>query len=233
MSPSVVVVTGGGRGIGRAVCQRFAGEGAQTVAAARSVEELAETKRLIEQSGGLCHVEPTDLSEADEIQALAETTLERFGRIDVLVNCAGVAPLVTIEELDDHVFETILAVNVTAVYLGCRAVWPIMKRQRGGVIVNISSIASVSPYAGFAAYGASKAWVNAWTNALAEEGRPHGIHVFSIAPGAVETKMLRNVFPDYPAADTLAPSDVADLVYAVTRPECQYTTGQTIFAKKS
>ena len=233
MGKSVVTVTGGGRGIGRAVCQRFAAEGAQTVAAARSVEELAETKRIIESSGGLCQIEPADLCESEEIQVLAESTAERFGRIDVLVNCAGVAPLVGIEELDAQVFEAILSVNVTAVYRACRAVWPIMKKQHGGVIVNISSVSSVSPYAGFAAYGASKAWVNAWTNALAEEGRPHGIRVFSVAPGAVETKMLRSVFPDYPADATLAPSDVAELVYAVTRPEYQHATGQTIFTKRA
>jgi 3-oxoacyl-[acyl-carrier protein] reductase len=233
MARAVVIVTGGGRGIGRAVCQRFAAEGAQIIAAARSGEELAETKRLIEAASGLCHVEPTDLNEPDEIQALIDTTVEQFARVDVLVNCAGVAPNVSIEELDEHVFETILAVNVSAIYRTCRAVWPVMTRQQSGVIVNISSISSVSAYAGFAAYGASKAWVNSWTSALAEEGRPRGIRVFAVAPGAVETKMLRSVFPDYPKDATLAPSDVADLVYLVTRPECRHATGETIFTKKS
>lgn len=233
MDHPVTIITGGGRGIGRAVCQRFAGAGVQCVAAARSVEELAETKRLVEAAGGVCHVQPTDLSDLEDIEALVETTAERFGRIDVLVNCAGVAPLQSIEELEDEVFKAILRVNVTAVYRACRAVWPIMKRQGGGTIVNISSIASLTPFAGFAAYGASKAWVNAWTTGLAEEGRPHNIRVFCVAPGAVETKMLRSVFPEYPAEATMEPSEIADLIYAVTQPEYRHATGQTIFAKKA
>ena len=108
-----------------------------------------------------------------------------------------------------------------------------MKRQGGGTIVNISSIASVSPFAGFAAYGASKAWVNAWTSGLAEEGRPDGIRVFCVAPGAVETKMLRSAFPDYPAEATMEPSEIAELIHAVTQPGYRYATGQTIFAKKA
>jgi NAD(P)-dependent dehydrogenase (short-subunit alcohol dehydrogenase family) len=228
----VVVVTGGGRGIGRAVCERFAADGAQIVAAARTVAELEETKRIIDAKGGRCHVHPTDVGSADEVNALIDGAVARFGRVDVLVNNAGVAPQATLEDLVPPLFETILTVNVRAVYHGCRAVWSGMKRRNDGVIVNISSIASIDPFPGFTAYGAAKAWVNAWTKALADEGRPHGIRVYAVAPGAVETRMLLDPFPDFPRDQALAPNDVADVVHALCQPACRYATGQTVFVKK-
>ena len=227
-----VVVTGGGRGIGRAICLRFAADGAQVVAASRSETELTQTRGLIEASGGRCDVQPTDVCQPDDIGALVESTVARWGRLDVLVQCAGVAPLGTIEEFDPALFETTLAVNVTAVYRGCRAVWPVMRKQGGGVIVNISSVASIDPFPGFAAYGASKAWINAWTRALADEGRAFGIRVFAVAPGAVETRMLRAAFPDFPNDQALQPSHVDEVGPHMAQPACQYATGQTIFVKK-
>jgi NAD(P)-dependent dehydrogenase (short-subunit alcohol dehydrogenase family) len=245
----VVVVTGGGRGIGRAICQRFALDGVQVVAASRSLRELEETHQLCEEAirsatvkertspqespaTGRCHVQVTDVCVPDEVEALVDSTVKRFGRLDVLVNCAGVAPTAPLEDLEPQVFRTILAVNVEAMYYACRKVWGVMKKQGGGVIVNISSIASVDAFPGFAAYGASKAWVNAWTKALAEEGRAHKIRVFAVAPGAVETKMLRDVFPTFPNADTLRPSDVADVVHALAQSACRYATGATVFVRR-
>ena len=232
MGSSVVVVTGGGRGIGRAICQRFAADGVQVVAASRTIAELEETRRIIEYAGGRCHVQPTDVCVPEDIDSLIENAAGRFGRIDVLVNCAGVAPQSAIEELEPALFTTIMAVNVDAVYHACRRVWPVMKTQKSGVIVNISSIASVDPFPGFAAYGAAKAWVNAWTKALADEGRRFGIRVFAVAPGAVETRMLRDPFPTFPADQTLRPADVADVVFALARPECRYATGETVFVRR-
>lgn len=232
MSASVVVVTGGGRGIGRAICERFGRDGAQTVAAARTVKELGETRKAVQDAGGACHVEPTDVGHAAEIESLIESTVKQFGRIDVLVNNAGVGLLAKMEELTPSIFESIMSVNVNAVFHGCRAVWPVMRKQGGGVIVNISSAASVDPFPGFAAYGAAKAWVNLWSKALADEGRPHGIRVFAVAPGAVETQMLRGAFPDFPAEQALQSSDVADVVYALSQPLCQYVSGQTVFVKR-
>lgn len=232
MGASVVVVTGGGRGIGRAVCRRFAADGEQVVAASRSVADLEETSRLISADGGNCLTRPTDVGQPDEVGVLIETTAQRFGRIDVLVNCAGVAPIAKIEDLDPALFDTLMAVNVCSVYHACRAVWPVMKARAEGVIVNISSVASVDPFPGFAAYGAAKAWVNAWTKALADEGRDCGIRVFAVAPGAVETRMLRDAFPDFPADQTLQPGDVAEVVHALAQPQCRYAAGQTVFVKK-
>ncbi len=232
MAGQIVIVTGGGRGIGRAVCRRFAAEGDRVVAAARSPEELEETRRIIAAEGGQCVTQPTDVSSPDDIDALIETTLRRERRIDVLVNNAGAAPQSEIEDLDENLFRAILSVNVDAVYRGCRSVWPVMVRQGGGVIVNLSSVASVDPFAGFTAYGAAKAWVNAWTRGLADEGKRVGIRVFAVAPGAVETKMLRDPFPDFPREQALDPADVADMVFTLAQPACRHMTGQTVFVKK-
>jgi 3-oxoacyl-[acyl-carrier protein] reductase len=232
MSNQVAVVTGGGRGIGRAISRRFALANFHVVSASRSDHELAETKSLIEADGGRCDVQPTDVCSDEDIGALVETTLSKLGRIDVLVNNAGVAPNGSIEELNDQVFDTMLAINVGAVYRTSQAVWPAMKKQGGGVIVNISSVAAIDPFPGFAAYGASKAWVSAWTRGLAAEGKPHGILVFAIAPGAVETRMLRDALPSFPAGDALAAEEIAEAVYNVTTPACRHMSGQTMFVKK-
>lgn len=232
MNQRVVVVTGGGRGVGRAVCVRFAESGYAVVAAARSSDELQETARLVGRGGGLCAPVRCDVRSAEDVASLLQTAIDRFGRVDVLANCAGIAPLAAIDELDPQTFDDLWAINVKAIYETCRRVWPVMRAQGGGVIVNISSVASADPFPGFAAYGASKAWVNLWSKGLAEEGRPHGIRVFSVAPGAVETQMLRSAFPTYPADQCLQPADVARLIYELTQPECRFPSGDTIFIRR-
>ncbi len=232
MAEHVVLVTGGGRGIGRAVCQRFAGAGSIVTAVARTASELDETRSIVEQAGGRCLVQVGDVGTEQDVQRVVAGVRDRLGQVDVLVNCAGVAPLAAIEDLTPELFDEIWRVNARATYLTCRAAWPIMRTQGGGVIVNISSVASIDPFPGFAAYGAAKAWVNVWTKALAEEGRAVGIRVFAVAPGAVETQMLRGPFPEFPKKDTLEPGDVADVVHSLAQPACRYATGQTVFVRK-
>lgn len=232
MDRQVVVVTGAGRGIGRAICQRFAGARAQCVAASRNVEELAETKRLIESAGGVCHVQPTDVVKWEDAQTLIGVAADKFGQVSVVVNAAGVAPLVSVDELDTKVFDTILAVNVRGTFNVCRAVWPVMKRQSGGIIINISSIAATSPFPGLEAYGASKAWVNAWTAAIAAAGRQDGIRAYALGPGAVNTRMLRDIFPDYPEDQMLSPAEVADAVHALTLEPFRHSSGQIVYVRK-
>lgn len=232
MEKRVAVVTGGGRGIGRAVCVRFAEAGYAIVAGARSGDELQETLRLVERGGASCITVRCDVRSADDVAAMVKTAVDRFGRIDVLVNCAGIAPMAAIDELEPRTFDDLLAINVKAIYETCRRVWPVMRGQGDGVIVNISSVASADPFPGFAAYGASKAWVNLWSKALAEEGRPHAIRVFSVAPGAVETQMLRSAFPTFPADQCLQPTDVAKLIHELTLPECGYASGETVFIRR-
>jgi 3-oxoacyl-[acyl-carrier protein] reductase len=232
MKDRVVVVTGGGRGIGRAICARFASAGAQVVAASRSRGDLDETVRIITEAGGRCHACRTDVADVEAIDGLIDETVERFGTVHTLVNNAGVAPCEGILDLEPEVFESMQAVNVNAVFHLTRRVWPLMAARRDGVIISISSAASLDPFPGLAAYGASKAWVNAWTRGLAEEGRSLGIGVFAVAPGGVETKMLRDAFPDYPADKTLSPEDVAEMVFTLAEPRSRFASGQTVFIRK-
>ena len=232
MQEQVAIVTGGGSGIGRAICLRLAAAGAHVVAASRTQAQLTQTKAKIESAGGMCTTIPTDVSVPDEVTHLVKTAMSKLGRIDTLVNCAGVAPMSPIEEFEDLVFTSVTGVNMAAVFYTTKRVWPIMRHQGGGTIVNISSQFSQNPPPGFAVYGASKAWINTFTQAMADEGRKHKIHVFAIAPGAVETETLRGALPDFPKHKTLQPADVAEMVYAMTRGHCAYATGQTIFMRK-
>lgn len=226
------VVTGGGRGIGRSIARRLAAAGANVVVAARTVDELGETQRLIEQSGGRVLAIAGDVSREEDVERLFGEAREVFGPVQLLVNNAGVAPLAEIEEMEPQLFDRIVATNVRAVYLCCRAAWADMTAAGGGAIVNISSVAAFDPFRGFAAYGAAKAFVNAYTRALADEGAPRGIRVHGVAPGAVETNMLRDAFPEFPRNQTLDPDEVAALVETLLSPACRHVSGQTIVIKK-
>ena len=107
-----------------------------------------------------------------------------------------------------------------------------MRKQHSGVIVNVSSLAAADPFPGFSVYGGCKAWVETFTRAIAAEGREFGLRAFSVRPGAVETPMLRGVFPDFPRDQTLAPEDVAELIFSLTLPGLQYSSGEAIVIKK-
>jgi NAD(P)-dependent dehydrogenase (short-subunit alcohol dehydrogenase family) len=232
MPTKTCVITGASRGIGLATALRFARAGHRIVAVARTEEQLKQAAEQISAAGGECECVVADIGSRGSAQRLIEAAQTRFERVDVLVNNAGYAPLAPIEKTRDEDFETAIAANVAAVFYTTRAVWPIMRKQAAGVIVNISSMSSVDPFPGFSVYGACKAWVNLFTKAVADEGRPLGIRVFAIAPGAVETQMLRTNFPKIPKSQTLDPDEVAGLVEAVCYDRMRYVSGQTIFVRK-
>ena len=232
MSVRTCVITGASRGIGLATAFRFAKQGCQIVVAARREAELATACRQIEAAGAKCHAIVVDIGQPDAARRLIDAAQQRFGRVDVLVNNAGRAPLAPLEKFDPAEFDRVLAVNVAAIFHTTQAVWPLMQTQRGGVIINISSRASVDPFPGFAVYGASKAWVNIFSQAVADEGRPHNIRVFSVAPCAVETTLMRSAFPDFPPDKALDPADVAEVILRLCGPEFAPCSGQTIFVRK-
>ncbi|HUU82652.1 MAG TPA: SDR family oxidoreductase [Phycisphaerae bacterium] len=228
----MVIVTGGGRGIGQAVCRRFARERWNVVAIARSGEQLDQTAEQVESDGGRCTTRVADVTSVEQVQAVVDSTEKHFGRIDVLVNNAGAAVRAEVKDVTAVEFETLLRVNVAGVFYACKAVWGVMEGQGGGTIVNLSSMAAIDPFPGLATYGAAKAWVNAFTRGLADEGRAAGIRVFAVAPGSVWTDMLRSAFPKFPQEQALDPAEVADAIHALTQPAMTYASGQTLYLKK-
>lgn len=225
MNGKSVIVTGAGRGIGRAIARRLSAAGANVAIAARNERELNETRRLASRE---CLAVAADLTKADEVDRLVEETINAFGRIDGLINNAGIAPCGPIESLEPDQFDDLVAINIRAVYLCCRAVWPRMAESGGGVIVNMSSLAAEDPFPGFAAYGGTKAFVNLFSQALHAEGHPRNIRVYCVAPGAVETQMLRGPFPDFPAEKALDADEVAALVEMLFTPAAHHIAGQPI-----
>jgi len=228
----VCVITGGSRGIGLATALRFARGGASVVIAARDPTALQTAVEQIRRTGAACEAVPVDVAMRAGVEEVIDVARARFGRVDVLVNNVGFAPLAPVERTSDDDFEHCVGVNIAAVFYATRAVWPLMRAQGGGVIVNVSSMASVDPFAGFAVYGACKAWVNLFTKAVAEEGRPLGIRVFAVAPGAVETALLRRHFPYFPAEQTLDPGEVAAVIEDVCAERTAHRVGETIFVRK-
>jgi len=232
MQPLVSIVTGAGRGIGLATALRLARRRGSIALVARNAGELATAAGQVEAAGGKALTLVEDVAEPAAAGRIVAATVAKFGRLDLLVNNAGVATISSIEQLSDADFERLSAVNMSAVFRLTRAAWPVLRGQGGGVIVNISSVASVDPFPGLGVYGASKAWVSLFTKAAAEEGRACGIRVFAVAPGAVETKMLRDGFPDIPRDAALAPDQVASVIESLASDELAAATGQTVFVRK-
>jgi len=223
-----IIVTGAGRGIGRAIARRLGAAQANVILASRSERELDETRRIVERDGAACLAVKSDLTQVKDVDRLIEESLARFGRIDGLINNAGVAPRSPIESMEPEQFDALVATNIRSVFLCCRAVWDSMSKSGGGVIVNISSVAGEDPFDGFAAYGGTKAFVNTFSQALSTEGASKGIRVFCVAPGAVETQLLRGLFPDLPDNQILEADDVAALVESLFLPAARYIDGQTL-----
>jgi 3-oxoacyl-[acyl-carrier protein] reductase len=226
------IVTGAGRGIGRAIARRLAVAGAKVVVASRTQAQLDETRRMIERAGGRVLAVSADVSSAEDVQRLVEEADSAFDGVDILVNNAGMASIATIDQMEPQVFDQLIAMNVRTVYLCSRAVWPIMVERNGGIIINISSVAAYDPFPGFGAYGAAKAFVVAYTRALATEGKASGIRVYGVAPGAVETEMLRGALPSFPKEKALQPDDIAAFVELLIEPACRHVSGQTLMVKK-
>ncbi len=232
MGNQVVAITGGGSGIGRAIALAFAERGFDVVISGRNSGKLDAVAGEVRAMGANCESIVADIAKSGDAEDLVTKTVMVFGRLDVLVNNAGNAVLSDVADMDIRSFDTMLAVNAAGPTYTSKYALNAMKKNGGGTIVNISSLAAADPFPGLGAYGATKAYVNLLTKALATEGKPHGIRAFCVGPGAVETEMLRASFPDFPADQTLAPKSIAEMVVLMTNPACQYSSGQTIYVSK-
>jgi 3-oxoacyl-[acyl-carrier protein] reductase len=183
----VAVVTGGSRGIGRAIAAALLARGARVAIAGRNPAALKEASTTLGAGDRLLALTTDVASEPDAIQ-LIRKTVERFGGLDILVNNAGVGRFGPVADMTTNDWHTVLGTNLTGVFFCSRAALPHLKRRGGGWIINISSLASTSPSAGRAAYSASKAALNAFTEALMLETRHDNIRVSMVLPGSVGTE---------------------------------------------
>jgi len=243
----VCLITGGSSGIGLATAELFAGQGYRVAICGRRPEVLAEAVAQVAQSaGGSAQVFSRVVDLADPVQArqLGAAVLDHWGQIDVLVNNAAAAPLAPFDEITSADFERVLDINLRSLFYLTQQVWKQMKNRAGDsaadgqsavqpVIVNISSLSAVDPFPGFSIYGASKAWLDLLTQALGEEGKNLGIRIYSIRPGAVETPLLRGLFPDFPADQCTPPQAVAQLVWDCVHDPEKYPTGQALTVTNS
>ena len=193
LAERTIIITGAATGIGQAFALGCAAQGANVVVADMNAAD--ETVAAIEAIGGQVLALRVDVADPDSVQAMASATLERFGRIDGLVNNAAYfreVKLTPFEELDPVLWDRIFAVNVKGVWQCCKAVMPAMRQQGSGSIVNISSVVAVAGQPGYLHYVATKGAVLAMTKGLAKEVGPYGVRVNVIAPGFVITDATRN-----------------------------------------
>lgn len=213
----VAIVTGGSRGIGRAISAALAEEGAAVVLAARSARTLAEAAELIRKAGGRAEAVVTELVDEESIRNLVRVTKEKFGRLDILINNAGVTHSARLEETRTEDLDRCWAINARAPFILCREALGLLRQAEAGCIVNISSVVGVKGYPLQSAYTASKHAVRGMSIALAEELRGTNIRVHVICPGGVDTGMVGNVRPDIKKEDLIGPEEIAELVlYLVT-----------------
>ena len=230
MSKPVAIVTGAGRGIGRATAVELSRRGWRVALVSRTAEELAET-------AGACDGETmTRLGDATNtavIKAVVRETVKAFGRLDGVVAAVGRAPMLPFEETDRRVFEVAVKYNLASAFHLARDAWPHLKK-RGGGIVFVGSMASLDPFVGFSAYAAAKSALVGLTVALAKEGAEHDVRVHCVAPAGVETSMFRGLpgTADVPTGSLLAPADVAATIADCLTGSLRHASGETIYLRK-
>jgi NAD(P)-dependent dehydrogenase (short-subunit alcohol dehydrogenase family) len=197
----IAIVTGGGQGLGEGIARRFAREGARVVVVDKNPAGAKEVAAGIEKEGGTTLAVQADITDARQIDGMVQRTLAAWGTVDILVNNAGILRVLSIEDTTEEIWDATLDLNLKAVFFCTRAVAPIMKRNRYGRVVNMSSIAGLGGFLNCPAYCASKGGVVNLTKALACELAEHCITVNAVAPGPVETH-INDVFDwDNPRGD--------------------------------
>jgi NAD(P)-dependent dehydrogenase (short-subunit alcohol dehydrogenase family) len=240
------IVTGGGRGIGKAIAIAFAKAGAKVAVTSRKIADLEATAAEITSFGGEAYPIQAHLGKMDEIQKMVSTAMEKLGgRIDILVNNAGASPaMASVLESDERLWETVMNVNMKGMYFTSQAVANIMKKQGGGKIINVASIDGFKPEPAVSIYSISKAGARMISRAFAAELIPFNIQVNTIAPGPIETKMMNSHWGHLPpeeqkkTRDMVAkmlpigrigdPDEIAGAAIFLASEASSYTTGAEI-----
>ena len=246
LSNRVAIVTGGGRGIGRAIVLALAREGSNVVIAdVISADKVVEEVKAIGRQSLALRI---DVTKMDQVQEMVKKAIDIFGRLDILVNNAGVISLHDIVELTEEEWDLIMDVNVKATFLCSKAVVPFMIKQKNGRIINMSSASGREGYAGATHYCASKFAVIGFTQALAKEMAPHNITVNAVCPGIIHTSMWKylsiefgkkdgstpeeawekSVRENIPLGRPQTPEDIANMVAYLASPYADNITGQSM-----
>lgn len=231
----IAIITGGGSGIGRASCLLFAREGAKVVVADYVPDGGSETVRQIKEAGGEASFVLTDVSKSADVQNMIATTVKTHGRVDILFNNAGTeGPSAKLGNYKEEDWDRVIAIDLTAVYLGIKYVLPEMMKQGGGVILSTASVAGLVGFPGSGAYAAAKAGVINMTRMVALEYADKNIRVNCICPGIIETPMVERVVGNRskdrvvkaePIGRLGRPEDIANAALFLASEESSFATG--------
>jgi 3-oxoacyl-[acyl-carrier protein] reductase len=225
----VAIITGAGRGVGKATARRFAREGARVVLFSRTPGPLDETATDIAREEGQVLSMVGDVSREEDVRALFQRAMDAYGRVDILVNCAGIVLVRPFVDMDAETWDRVIAVNLRGTFLCCRQAFRVMMAQQSGVIINLASLSGVrgvEKFPGLSAYNVSKAGVAGLTEILAVEGKPFHIRVCAVSPGAVDTEMLRQAAPHLKAGMT--PDDLAEILLFLAGDSGRMLSGSNI-----
>lgn len=236
MKEEVALITGSARGIGRAIALRLGREGYQVVVCDLTANESEQVVREIRDSGGRATAVSCNVTDSVNVKEMIKQVVVTFGRLDVLVNNAGVSKDNLLLRISDEEWQQTINTNLTGVFLCTRAAVRYMMKQKHGNIINISSIVGLRGNAGQASYAASKAGIIGFTRTIAKEYGSRGITVNAVAPGFIETPMTAEMPKDYwdeilkqvPLGRPGMPEDIAGVVAFLASPDADYITGQVI-----
>ena len=224
----VIVITGASSGMGEAAAKHLSALGATVVLGARRADRIEKLAKEIVDDGGKALAFAVDVTQRDQVKKLVDATVEQFGRVDVLLNNAGIMPLSLVESLHVDEWDKMIDVNLKGVLNGIAAVLPYMKEQKSGQIINTSSVAGHKVFRGSAVYSATKFAVRALTEGLRMEVKPYNIRTTIVCPGAVKTELLEHITDadvrqaneDYVGAVGISPDSFARVVaFAISQPE--------------